>query len=1106
MLSYTADQTRVPDAPAVGQFTMTRHTASDRSPLQPVLQPESVTHMNANPPYNTSNLHGTIGYCDTTLSPDASSPYSNVRTCTQDRYPYAVGTPVHNNIRAPQQNIYNFPVSATVGGIATHDIAVPSTPLSSCLSPTVPTVHRRRVPKPSLLPLPKSPLESNSQPTSTNLFAIDPSSPTRYYAHDPQRRGAATSRADHFQLPATPGSVPPFAGNAIHMIQQSNVEPNDCRNIIDKRYYGGLAAAVAEPKPPPPPGQAAKFVNQPQEVGYGNGDNKSPGNMLPTAKSSPSTKLAVNAEAAFRNYKDMLTSYEQREVLSYQEIYFVGQPGVEKIGSVKRRVPEGHVEDKNVYNYGYDDARGDYILIPRDHVAYRYEIVGLLGKGSFGQVVKCFDHKIKQMVALKIIRNKKRFEKQGVVEVKVLDRLKQEDADDKYHIIHMREHFYFRGHLCISTELLGINLYEWLKAGGFRGVHQGVIRTFTHQILKCMLLLAHTHIVHCDLKPENVLLKDLNILQPSPRDCNVFPELAGSSSNINSEATAQYPKDFDPNSPAYLIKVIDFGSSCFDSEKVYTYVQSRFYRSPEVILGVTYGVGIDMWSLGCILVELYTGYPLFPGENEQEQLACIMEVRGIPEWGFVERGSRRKLFFDSNGQPRLAPNSKGKKRRPNSKPLQSLLRAADPAFLHFVERCLAWDPERRMTPLDALNHEWITGASSVSSSADASLLRLSALSLQGISYATSNNNPPQQSIQVQSANVSRRKPVEQLSAFHSIASPQRSQQPQQQSLYLTQPPGSKAPPPLTQFNAISALARKQPNGVSRSITQTSSYAGVASSGAIVSPVKRESVISKSLSDSNSLGGDTSSGSRSKYGQKQQETVVINTTTRQRSSPKSSYSTQQHWTSSSPSSLHSNSAQTLGRSAQINSKSLYSTNFDGSPVHSYTHLPQQVRGGLVTALLSNSPSVASSRTSTQSSIVSSNSGTSTKYSHMLPQINPSSGVASAHSRAIQQQLLEQRYCEPVGVTLDRATQHILQSSYAQGQLRQQAQQQPLTYSTMGRGPFVEASCDMNVGAATMKLSNTGLGGNGGSIVAMTSGHSSSGDSGAGGSYTQSKTWR
>lgn len=78
---------------------------------------------------------------------------------------------------------------------------------------------------------------------------------------------------------------------------------------------------------------------------------------------------------------------------------------------------------------------------------------------------------------------------------------------------------------------------------------------------------------------------------------------------------------------------------------MYTYIQSRFYRSPEVILGMNYNMAIDMWSLGCILAELYTGYPIFPGENEQEQLACIMEVLGLPEKDLIQRSSRRKLFF-----------------------------------------------------------------------------------------------------------------------------------------------------------------------------------------------------------------------------------------------------------------------------------------------------------------------------------------------------------------------------------------------------------------------------------------------------------------------------
>lgn len=237
-------------------------------------------------------------------------------------------------------------------------------------------------------------------------------------------------------------------------------------------------------------------------------------------------------------------------------------------------------------------------------------------------------------------------------------------------MINFTQSFYFRGHLCISTELLGMNLYEFIKAHEFKGFSTRLIRRFCKQMLSSLVLLKSQRVIHCDLKPENILL--------------AHP--------LHSE-----------------IKVIDFGSSCFENEKVYTYIQSRFYRSPEVILGMSYGLPIDMWSLGCILAELLTGYPIFPGENEQEQLACIMEIFGPPEKHLIEKSSRKKLFFDSLGKPRVTVSTKGRRRRPSSKTLQQALKCDDEAFLDFIARCLRWDPERRMRPDEAMQHEFITG-------------------------------------------------------------------------------------------------------------------------------------------------------------------------------------------------------------------------------------------------------------------------------------------------------------------------------------------------------------------------------------------------------------
>jgi dual specificity tyrosine-phosphorylation-regulated kinase 2/3/4 len=123
-----------------------------------------------------------------------------------------------------------------------------------------------------------------------------------------------------------------------------------------------------------------------------------------------------------------------------------------------------------------------------------------------------------------------------------------------------------------------------------------------------------------------------------------------------------------------------------------------------------YGMAIDMWSLGCIMAELFTGYPLFPGENEKDQILAIMEIMGVPPTYVLEKSTRRKIFFDSSNQPRIVANSKGRKRRPASKTLEEALKSTDRYFLDFLRRCLEWDPQLRMTPMDALKHPFILGS------------------------------------------------------------------------------------------------------------------------------------------------------------------------------------------------------------------------------------------------------------------------------------------------------------------------------------------------------------------------------------------------------------
>lgn len=123
------------------------------------------------------------------------------------------------------------------------------------------------------------------------------------------------------------------------------------------------------------------------------------------------------------------------------------------------------------------------------------------------QVVKAFDHKCQTHVALKMVRNEKRFHRQAAEEIRILEHLRKQDKDSTMNVIHMLENFTFRNHICMTFELLSMNLYELIKKNKFQGFSLPLVRKFAHSILQCLDLLHKNRIIHCDLKPENILLK-----------------------------------------------------------------------------------------------------------------------------------------------------------------------------------------------------------------------------------------------------------------------------------------------------------------------------------------------------------------------------------------------------------------------------------------------------------------------------------------------------------------------------------------------------------------------------------------------------------------------
>ncbi|KAF9971404.1 dual specificity protein kinase yak1 [Actinomortierella ambigua] len=267
---------------------------------------------------------------------------------------------------------------------------------------------------------------------------------------------------------------------------------------------------------------------------------------------------------------------------------------------------------KPMHNEGYDNEDYDYILYVGDILGseerQRYQILDILGQGTFGQVVKCQNLKTNAIVAVKVVKNKPAYFNQSMMEVTVLELLNERyDREDRHHILRLLDTFIHRRHLCLVFELLSVNLYELIKQNQFRGLSMSLVRVFTAQLLDALCVLNEARIIHCDLKPENVLLKNLE-------------------------------------TPA--IKVIDFGSACHEQQTVYTYIQSRFYRSPEVLIGLPYSSSIDIWSVGCIAAELFLGLPLFPGSSEYNQISRIVEMLGMPPTYMLEIGKTAREYFE----------------------------------------------------------------------------------------------------------------------------------------------------------------------------------------------------------------------------------------------------------------------------------------------------------------------------------------------------------------------------------------------------------------------------------------------------------------------------
>ncbi|XP_059924157.1 dual specificity tyrosine-phosphorylation-regulated kinase 4-like [Gadus macrocephalus] len=293
----------------------------------------------------------------------------------------------------------------------------------------------------------------------------------------------------------------------------------------------------------------------------------------------------------------------------------------------------------------------------KDHIAYRFEVLELMGEGTFGRVLKCRDHKTKQLVAMKVIANDLRYADEAMAEVEILELLQKNDEDGVANVVHMKEYFQFRDHLCITFDLMGKNLYEMMKERHFRGLGTSQVRNHAISLVQSLQLLSRSGIIHCDLKPENILL-----------------------SHDNSE----------------VIKVADFGASLLERRNTAPVAQTLIYMAPEVILTKVFSKAIDMWSLGCILAELKRGVVLFQVCDECELMLEMTKLLGVPPKHMLKDTPLENLLSG----PRTS-------RRRARRHLSKALDTENKLFLDFIQSCLEYEPAKRMTPDEARQHPWV---------------------------------------------------------------------------------------------------------------------------------------------------------------------------------------------------------------------------------------------------------------------------------------------------------------------------------------------------------------------------------------------------------------
>ncbi|KAL5014009.1 hypothetical protein ScPMuIL_008279 [Solemya velum] len=315
-----------------------------------------------------------------------------------------------------------------------------------------------------------------------------------------------------------------------------------------------------------------------------------------------------------------------------------------------------------------DDEEGHLIYHPGDVLQARYEIVDTLGEGTFGKCVE-------------------------VKDLQGSEKLKSKEHAGSYLCVRMLDWFDYHGHMCLAFDMLGLSVFDFLKDNNYLPYPLEQVRHISYQLCCAVQFLHENQLTHTDLKPENILFvsSDFDI-----------------SYNSRKRRDEKSVKNTD-------IRLIDFGSATFDHEHHSTIVSTRHYRAPEVILELGWSQPCDVWSVGCIMFELYTGYTLFQTHDNREHLAMMERILGSIPYRMAKKSKKSKYFYHGH-LDWDEKSSAGKYVRENVKPLKRYIN--DPKednhkeLFDLISKMLSYEPQKRITLPECLQHPFFAPFSS----------------------------------------------------------------------------------------------------------------------------------------------------------------------------------------------------------------------------------------------------------------------------------------------------------------------------------------------------------------------------------------------------------